>query len=93
MPQSPITVYDVLAQRFATAPSAEAVIDGDLRLTNETLRTRVDAVAKTLLALGVGKGDRVATLASVPNDIPRTQAKILPAGQHPAHAERQARGT
>jgi acyl-CoA synthetase (AMP-forming)/AMP-acid ligase II len=63
MPQSPTTIYDVLANRLATAAQAEAVIDGNLRLTNEMLRARVDAVAKTLLALGVGKGDRVATLA------------------------------
>ncbi|MFN9161081.1 MAG: AMP-binding protein, partial [Alphaproteobacteria bacterium] len=63
MPQSPTTVYDVLTHRLATAAGAEAVIDGDLRLTNEMLRARVDAVAKTLLALGVSKGDRVATLA------------------------------
>jgi hypothetical protein len=46
MPQSPTTVYDVLAQRCAVAPGGEAVIDGELRLTNEMLQQRVDAVAK-----------------------------------------------
>lgn len=56
-------VNDVLDKRIAGSPTAEAVIDGDLRITNADLRRRVDAVAKALLARGVAKGDRVATLA------------------------------
>ena len=56
-------VNDVLQARSTANPQAEAVVDGDLRLTNAALQARVDAVAKTLLARGVVKGDRVATLA------------------------------
>lgn len=63
MPQSPTRIHDVLAQRCAADGRGEAVVDGECRLTNEDLRARVDAVAKGLVALGVGRGDRVATLA------------------------------
>jgi fatty-acyl-CoA synthase len=56
-------VNDVLDKRIARNPDAEAVIDGELRITNVDLKQRVDAVAKAMLACGVAKGDRVATLA------------------------------
>lgn len=56
-------VNNVLDKRSAGNPGAEAVVDGGLRITNADLRRRVDAVARGLLAHGVVKGDRVATLA------------------------------
>lgn len=56
-------IFDVLADRVRLAPSSEAIVDGALRLTNEALAARVDWIAKALLALGVRRGDRVATLA------------------------------
>jgi fatty-acyl-CoA synthase len=59
----PTLINDVLDNRLAGAASAEAVIDGEIRLTNEELARRVNAVAKGLLARGVTRGDRVATLA------------------------------
>jgi acyl-CoA synthetase (AMP-forming)/AMP-acid ligase II len=45
-------------------PSADAMVIGAQRITYEALETRVDALAKALLAAGVRKGDRVATLAT-----------------------------
>jgi acyl-CoA synthetase (AMP-forming)/AMP-acid ligase II len=60
---APTLVDDILDHRISVDPAAEAVVDGSLRLTNLDLRRRVDAVAKGLLARGIIKGDRVATLA------------------------------
>jgi fatty-acyl-CoA synthase len=59
----PSIIYQVLTGRVAAAPADQAAMQGDLRLTNEELLARVDATAAFLLASGVKKGDRVATLA------------------------------
>jgi fatty-acyl-CoA synthase len=48
----------------------EAVVDGDLRLTYEQFFDRCDRWSAVLHALGVGKGDRVATIA------PNTHAQL-----------------
>ncbi len=56
-------IHALLAERLRSAPGAEAVVDGALRLTNRALSSRVDAIAKALLANGVRRGDFVATLA------------------------------
>ncbi len=45
----------------------EAVVDGDRRVDFADLRDRVDAAARALLALGIGRGDRVAIWA--PNSL------------------------
>ena len=63
MSHTPAVVNDVLERRLAGNPGAEAVIDGSVRITNVDLRQRVDAVARALIARGIRKGDRVATLA------------------------------
>jgi acyl-CoA synthetase (AMP-forming)/AMP-acid ligase II len=63
MSHTPSVVNDVLDTRSVVNPTAEAVVDGSLRISNAELRRRVDAVAKGLLARGIAKGDRVATLA------------------------------
>jgi acyl-CoA synthetase (AMP-forming)/AMP-acid ligase II len=59
----PGVIHQVLANRVAAAPADQAAMQGDLRLTNLELQARVDATAALLLASGVKKGDRVATLA------------------------------
>ena len=43
-------------------PEADAIVDGDLRLTYARLRERVAAVAGGLSGLGIGRGDSVATV-------------------------------
>jgi len=58
---------DQLVAYWAQAtPDACACVSGDLRLSYAALEARIDAVAKALLAAGVCKGDRIATL-SPPN--------------------------
>src|SRR5262245_44587649 len=52
-------LIDELAE---TRPYAEAVVFGDQRLTYGALRTQVDELARGLLAVGVGRGDRVGVL-------------------------------
>src|ERR1700684_4630748 len=50
--------------------SREAVVDGDLRLSYEQFFDRCDRWSSALRALGVGPGDRVATIA------PNTHAQL-----------------
>lgn len=57
------TIPEVLAARVTVAPDAEAIVEGQLRLSNAALAARVDAVAALLLRHGVRPGDRVACLA------------------------------
>ena len=57
------TVYDVLKFRLQHAPQEKAAREAGLTLSNVQLADRVDAVARFLLAQGVKRGDRVATLA------------------------------
>jgi fatty-acyl-CoA synthase len=56
------TLGDLLDERARARPQAEAVVFRDRRLTYAELQARVDEVARALLALGVGRGDRVAVL-------------------------------
>ncbi|MFD7291925.1 FadD3 family acyl-CoA ligase [Streptomyces sp. NPDC059897] len=57
------TVPAVLARAAASFPDAEALVDGDLRLTNRQLHADARAVTRSLLALGVRRGERVALWA------------------------------
>ncbi|MEY2756702.1 MAG: hypothetical protein RIR33_480 [Pseudomonadota bacterium] len=59
----PQRIHDFVVGRRVAAPEATAVVEQDLRLSNEHLFERVEAVARLLLALGVSRGDRVATLS------------------------------
>jgi len=53
------------ATHFAlVAPDREAVIFGEQRLTYRELSTRIEHCARALLAAGIKKGDRVATLCN-----------------------------
>ncbi|MFD8566871.1 FadD3 family acyl-CoA ligase [Streptomyces sp. NPDC059639] len=56
----PLTLPGVLAAAAATRPDAEALVDGELRLTYRQLATRVREATRSLIALGVEPGDRVA---------------------------------
>jgi HIP---CoA ligase len=58
-PQWP-TLPAALADAAATHPDTIGVIDGDVRLTYLDYSERSLAVARALIAAGVGKGDRVA---------------------------------
>jgi fatty-acyl-CoA synthase len=53
------TLGDLVDQRAAAHPDREAVVFPDARYTYADLAARTDQVAKSLLALGVGPGDRV----------------------------------
>jgi len=46
----------------ALTPDAEALVLGQHRISYAALADQVDALARALLAAGIGKGDRVATL-------------------------------
>ena len=63
MSAQPETIFDVLQRRTAAAPEAEAAVENDLRIDNQDLAERVDAIARFLIAKGISKGDRVATLS------------------------------
>ena len=52
-----------LRRRADLTPEREALVDGDLRLTYSALWERVRRAAGLLRSLGVGRHDRVATLA------------------------------
>lgn len=56
-------IHDLLDHRVRSHPDAPAIVDDTTQLTNRELAERVDRVASALLAHGVAKGDRVATLA------------------------------
>jgi len=56
------TLGALLDEMAAARPHAEAVVSRDTRLTFAALRARVDELARALLAVGVGRGDRVAVL-------------------------------
>jgi len=55
-------ISDYVDYHAANIPDTEALVLGDLRLTYRDLQSRVDACAAALLAAGIVKGDRVATL-------------------------------
>jgi acyl-CoA synthetase (AMP-forming)/AMP-acid ligase II len=57
-------ISDYLAWHAERSPGQEAVILEATRLSYQELNARVDAYARALIAAGVAKGDRVATLAT-----------------------------
>ncbi|MEV4254767.1 AMP-binding protein [Spirillospora sp. NPDC049652] len=60
------TIPRMLRDQAARHPDVEAVVAGDVRLTLGSLTARAAEVARSLIALGVGPGDRVAVWG--PND-------------------------
>jgi HIP---CoA ligase len=57
------TVAGVVERAAAEFGDAEALVDGDLRLSFTELAARIDDAARALLATGVERGDRVAVWA------------------------------
>ena len=54
------TLGDLIDEMAARRPAAEAIVFRDERLDYAALKTRADAFAQSLLAVGVQHGDRVA---------------------------------
>src|SRR5437870_6579492 len=61
------TVYDMIARGALVHGDAPAVIQGERQLSFREFQRQVDALAGGLLALGIGKGDRICILAQ--NDV------------------------
>ncbi len=58
------TLGDLIDELAAATPRAPALVSGAERLDFAALKTRTDDVARALLGLGIGRGDRVALLCS-----------------------------
>ena len=58
------TLGDLFDELAAATPQAPALVSGTERLDFAALKARTDAFARALLALGIGRGDRVALLCS-----------------------------
>jgi acyl-CoA synthetase (AMP-forming)/AMP-acid ligase II len=59
-----LRMSDYVSHYAKVSPLAEAAVCGEERLNYKALADRVDQLAKAFLAAGIGKGDRVATLAT-----------------------------
>src|SRR6266567_2189584 len=57
------TVYDMIARAASVHGDAPAVIQADRPLSFRQFKDRADALAGGLLALGIGKGERICILA------------------------------
>ena len=53
------TLSQVLSQTTASFPQRPVIADGEARITYDELNARVDRLARGLIELGVGKGDKV----------------------------------
>ncbi|MEU7469472.1 amino acid adenylation domain-containing protein, partial [Streptomyces sp. NPDC044984] len=76
----PATVPELLADRVARTPHAEAVVCGADRLTYAQLDTRVDALARRLRALGARPERRVAVLVPRSAGLPVALHAVLRTG-------------
>jgi fatty-acyl-CoA synthase len=68
--ETPLTPLEFSRRSRRLYPDREAVIDGDLRLTYEQFFARCDRWSSALQRMGIGGGDRVATIA------PNTHAQL-----------------
>jgi acyl-CoA synthetase (AMP-forming)/AMP-acid ligase II len=59
-----VRITDYLGRWADAAPDREAAVLGDIRITYAELERRVDRLARALVAAGVRRGDRVATLCT-----------------------------
>jgi acyl-CoA synthetase (AMP-forming)/AMP-acid ligase II len=62
MPETPRRISDFVNRQAVRNPAAEALVLGARRWSYGELAQRVDALASALLAAGIRKGDRIATL-------------------------------
>ncbi|MGC9382630.1 amino acid adenylation domain-containing protein, partial [Streptomyces sp. MH13] len=74
------TVPELLADRVARTPHADAVVCGADRLTYVQLDTRVDALARRLRAVGAGPERRVAVLVPRSTGLPVALHAVLRTG-------------
>ncbi len=64
-PADPLTkISDYVTWHAARDPNAVALVHGEHRISYRALMQQVDLLAAALLAAGVRKGDRVATLST-----------------------------
>ena len=61
---TPLTPLRFLERAAEVHPDAEAVVDGDRRITNSELADAAQRLASAIRASGVGAGERVAFLAT-----------------------------
>ena len=61
--ETPLTPLEFLRRARKLHPGREAVVDGDTRFTYAEFGARCDRWSAALQVLGVGQGDRVATIA------------------------------
>jgi fatty-acyl-CoA synthase len=59
-----VRITDYLGRWAKAAPDREAAVLDDVRISYAELERRVDRVARALIAVGVKRGDRVATLST-----------------------------
>lgn len=59
-----LRISDFVAMHAERSPTADALVLDERRINYAELHQRVDSVARALLAAGVRKGDRVATLST-----------------------------
>jgi acyl-CoA synthetase (AMP-forming)/AMP-acid ligase II len=62
-PVHAFTVYDTIAGGARTHGEAPAILQGERTISFRELRSRVDALAAGLAALGIGRGERICVLA------------------------------
>jgi len=75
-PSTPRVLLDLIGARPGTA-TAVALPDSNLRITYAALRDNVQALAETLAAAGVGRGDRIGI--ALPNGLPMVVAFLAAA--------------
>ena len=57
-------ISDYVAHYAEHTPDAEAMVLDDERISYRVFNDRIDALARALIAAGVERGDRVATLST-----------------------------
>ncbi len=57
------SIYDLLLENVNKSPDALCAVHGERRMTFKDVKDEVDLIARALLANGVVRGDRVATLS------------------------------